>query len=310
MASRNIWVTGSRGFIGKHLVNALRNAHFQVRSFSNNPDVKIGKKDTEPDCFFVDYSSDSDIAQQIERFGLPDIFIHLGWAEMPHPASELHLTENVKAGNTLIETFFRAGLRRFIFVGSMNEYGGRIGPLSEDMPPEGRLTNYARGKIRVADYGFQSARNHHKTFIHIRLFYVYGPGQRKESLINQLHHAYRQGMDVKLGPCEHFRDYIHVLDAVEGIRLISDLDASTTVNLGSGTVIKLKDFVTLFWKTLGADPKRLKFGAYSMREDEPDQPQSYADLSHLKGLTNWLPSLSVEDGIKITIEKLNQSPSI
>ena len=306
MKSKTIWLTGSRGFIGKHLVQALKETSFQIKCFTNSPLEETDKQNGELDCFFMNYLSETDIKRQVDLFGLPDIFLHMGWADMPKPESELHLSENVNAGKTLIETLFKLGLKKFLFIGSMNEYGGRIGLLSENMKPQGRLTNYAKGKIDVADFGFQNAKLYKKIFIHIRLFYVFGPGQRKGSLINELYIAGRQGVDVKLGPCEHYRDYIHVLDAVKGIYLASNVNKSTTINLGSGTFIRLKDFVILFWETLRADTERLKFGAYSMREGEPEQPRSYADLTHLKKLTNWLPSRSIEDGIKLTIEQLNQ----
>lgn len=306
MKSKTIWLTGSRGFIGKHLVQVLKEARFQIKCFTNNPAAETETQNREQDCFFMDYLSETDIKRQVDLLGLPDIFIHLGWADMPKPESELHLSENVKAGKTLIDTLFKGGLKKFLFIGSMNEYGGRVGLLSENMEPQGRLTNYAKGKTKVAEFGFQSAKLYEKTFIHIRLFYVFGPGQRKGSLINELYQAYLQGTDAKLGPCEQYRDYIHVLDAAEGIYRISNVNESTTVNLGSGTFIKVKDFVILFWKLLGADMERLKFGACSMREGEPEQPRSYADLARLKKLTNWLPLRSIEDGIKITIEKLNR----
>ena len=81
----------------------------------------------------MDFSSELDIKKQIDKFGCPDIFIHLGWGAMERPMSELHLTNNVNEGKLLIETFYSSGLEKFVFIGSMNEYGSRIGSLSENM---------------------------------------------------------------------------------------------------------------------------------------------------------------------------------
>ena len=74
-------------------------------------------------------------------------------------------------------------------------------------------------------------------------------------------------------------------------------------------MIKLKDFVVLFWKTLGGDEERLKFGAQPMRLGEPEQPESFCNLERLKSLANWIPSRSLKEGIEITIKKLEENCS-
>ena len=64
----------------------------------------------------------------------------------------------------------------------------------------------------------------------------------------------------------------------------------------------------MFWDCLGGDKKKLKFGSRSIRSGEPEQPKSFADLTRLKEVTGWIPDLSLEDGIKLMIEKLNEMP--
>ncbi len=55
---------------------------------------------------------------------------------------------------------------------------------------------------------------------------------------------------------------------------------------------------------LGGDSTMLHFGAHRKPDHEPTQPYCYADLDKLKALTNWSPLLSVEDGIKRTVQDL------
>jgi len=172
------------------------------------------------------------------------------------------------------------------------------------MAPQGRLTNYAKAKGEVEKLGFQAAKIYNKTFISVRTFYVFGSGQRQGSLINDLFQAHLKGTSVNLSPCEHYRDYIHVSDVVEGLKRISAINQSTIVNLGSGKVVKLKDFVIDFWMKMGGDIAKLKFGTKSLLPGEPEQPKSYADLTHLKKLTQWQPQLTLEEGILKTIENL------
>lgn len=303
---QTIWLTGSGGFIGSPLVRALKETGADVRCFTNRPIAAAEGRESAHDCIRLDYLNEADIKGQIDRRGLPDVFIHMGWGAMADPESPFHLEKNVQAGKILIRTLFESGLSKFVFMGSMNEYGGRIGSLVETMKPEGRLTSYAKGKIQVAEFGFEAARRLKRTFIHIRSFYVFGAGQRRGSLINDLYQSHGQGQTPALGPCDYYRDYIYVADVVEGILKISGIDESTTVNLGSGNVIKLKDFVTLFWGALGGSKDTLRFGFRPRCPGEPEQPRSYADLTRLKELTNWVPSRSIEDGIDLTIRALKQ----
>jgi nucleoside-diphosphate-sugar epimerase len=306
MGPQTIWVTGSRGFIGSRLVSVLREAGLNVRGCTNQVLSAQPAQSGEASFVAMNYLDAADIRAQVMRFGVPDIFIHSGWGGMATPESAVHLDENVRAGKTLIQTLFEQGVKTFVFVGSMNEYGAREGRLTENMAPEGRLTNYAKAKIEVARFGFEAAKALDKTFIHVRTFYVFGAGQRSGSLINQLYQSYRAGTKVELSPCEHYRDYIHVSEVAEGLRLLCRVPDSTTVNLGSGSAVQVKDFVRLFWKSLGGDEQQLHFGARAVRPDEPAQPRSYADLTHLKALTHWTPSLSLEEGIQRTISDLNR----
>ncbi|MBT6716882.1 MAG: NAD(P)-dependent oxidoreductase [Nitrospina sp.] len=307
MKDKVVWLTGSRGFIGRPLVSALKQNSCEIRCFTNRPLDESGK-DQENDCQYMDYSNSARIKERVENSGVPDILIHMGWGGMTDPGSKVHLEENVEEGKALLNTAFECGVDKFVFIGSMNEYGGRTGALSEDMGPEGRLTNYAKGKIEVAKYGFQRAKELGKVFIHVRPFYVFGPGQRPGSLINDVYCSFKKGDVPELGPCEQFRDYIYVNDVADGILRATDINESVTLNLGSGRYVEVKEFVAKLWDCLGGDMSRLKFGARPMRAGEPDQPKSFADLTRLKEHTGWVPENSLEDGVRLTIKKLDEMP--
>lgn len=305
MKKTTVWLTGSGGFIGSRAAPVLSAAFSKLQCFTNNPETARASGGRFPRTY-MEFSSEGDIRRVVDSCGVPDVFVHLGWGAMEDPGSAEHLEKNVRDSDTLIETLFKAGASRFVFLGSVNEYGARVGELSEDMPAEGRMTNYAKGKAAVAKFGLEKAAELGKTFISIRLFNTYGAGQRSGSLINKLYRCYTTRTRADLGPCEHFRDYIHVSEVADGIGRISEIQKSTIVNLGSGRVIQVRDFVTTFWKLLGGSPDQLVIGANPMRAGEPEQPRSYADLTRLKTLTGWTPTLSVEDGIRLTIRELHE----
>lgn len=300
---RKIWISGSRGFIGRYLVSELENI-CEIKCLSNTIYEKTFDHDVNPPIF-VDFQREKDISNIIENLGVPDVFIHSGWGGVGNPHAEVHLGDNVSQSKNLIKVLYKAGLDKFVFLGSMDEYGDQRGSLYENMVSKGRITNYAKGKIAVAKFGFEMAKEMNKKFVHIRLFYTYGPLRREGTLIQDLYRGYKMNKVVSLGHCERYRDYIYLSDTLKGIRLLSNIEESTTVNLGSGKAIKLKEFVNIFWKKLGGKPEMLQFGDKPMGEEQT-QP-NYANLDKLQKLTGgWKPSISIEDGIQLTIKELDR----
>ena len=44
------------------------------------------------------------------------------------------------------------------------------------------------------------------------------------------------------------------------------------------------------------------FETYQIKKNDPVYPKSYANLKKLNSLTNWSPTLSIEEGIKKTVD--------
>jgi len=252
----------------------------------------------------MDFSDRSHIREILGKYGVPDTFIHLGWGNVYQPHDPVHLTTNLQDGMNLVDELYDFGAERFLLVGSSSEYGERTGALSEEIEPLGQTNDYVRAKSQLASYGLKMAEERSKKFIHVRLFYAYGAGQKHNSLINQLFRSHLEGARISLSPCEQYRDYIHVSDAAEGIKRICNVNRSAILNLGSGAVIQLREFVELLWKELGSSPDLLAFGAHDRPVHEQSQPHAFADLTNLRTLTSWSPSLSISEGIKRTVSQL------
>ena len=297
--NNTIWLSGSRGFVGAYVKQSLISSGYHVKCVSNT-----FSKDSQGLIVFIDFSKKKSIKDAILEHGVPSTFIHLGWGDVYDPHHESHLNENLQNGINLIDQLYESGLQRFILIGSSSEYGNQEGELKESLLPVGVLNNYIRGKRALANYGLKASSEINRIFIHVRLFYAYGAGQTHNSLINQLFKNSLDGTQMNLSPCQHYRDYIHVSDVAEGLNRITKVKNSGVINLGSGSVIQLKEFVKLFWKECKADPALLNFGSHDVSVLEQSQPRSYASLSNLNSLTNWKPKTNVKDGIRKTIEQL------
>jgi len=295
--NQTIWISGSRGFIGNHLVNYLKKDYL-VKSLSNGPNYKSENNHIE-----LNFLKATDLQKLISNNSVPDIFIHLGWGSMTDPSSKTHIHENINMSKNLIDMLYDNGLKKFLFLGSMTEYGGLEGILSENMKSGNVLTNYAKGKSIVGSYGIQQAKLKNKIFIHMRLFYTFGPGQRSNSLINLIYRFFKNNEIPEFYPGEKYRDYIYIDDVVKGIKLLCNVNQSTIVNLGSGKSTKLQDFILKFWEKLGGNLDDLKF-VEKINIDEERQPNCFSDQTRLYELIKWKPIITVDEGIQLTVDKL------
>jgi nucleoside-diphosphate-sugar epimerase len=294
-----VWLTGGSGFIGRRLTRFLE-SRTKVVPITVNPSATQASDGR----IFLDLDDPDSVRRLIDKIGAPASFLHLGWGGMTTPNADIHLGKNIEVGRVLLRRLYDIGLRRFILVGSIDEYGDNAGLLREEMPALGRLTRYAEGKRILCKLGFEEAERFGRTFIHVRLTNTYGPGQRSGSLLNKLYALHLGDGPVDLGPCDNFRDYIYVDEAAEGLARLSVVDKSAIVNLGGGRPILLRDFVLAFWRHLGADSARMSFGTLPRRPDEPTQPMAWVELTRLEALTGWIPTLSLDQGLQRTITEL------
>ena len=297
MVNKCIWLTGSRGFIGCYVKKRLVKSGYKVHCISNNVI-------DDEDLIQIDFSKRNEIRNGLKKTGVPEIAIHMGWGNTDDPHHNNHITLNVDNSIKLIDEMYLAGVQKIIFMGTSSEYGELSGLLKEDTKLPKKMNNYIEGKRTVGSFGLDLAKKINRDFINVRLFYTYGAGQRDNSLINQIYKCSLGNENMKLSPCEHYRDYIYVSDVAAGIEQFFKVKGVHTLNLGSGAVIQLKKFVETIWLSLGADPDRLIFGAHEQPLTEQSQPKAIADLSNLKKLTNWLPEISIEDGIAVMVNDL------
>jgi nucleoside-diphosphate-sugar epimerase len=296
MHNNQIIFTGGNGFIGRHLIQSLEKNSNKVFKLSSHRELKKGlsSKDLNFQYLFENNKNLKNVK----------VAYLLGWGEMKNPASDYHIDENVNSSKNLISELYSNGIDKIIFLGSATEYGERKGLLSENNHSEGLLTKYAEGKMEVAKFGFEMAMKYEKTFLHIRLFYTYGPFQRKSSLINYLINCYGNNEKPKLGSGNYYRDYIYLSDAIKGIILLSNTDESLTINLGSGSAVEVKEFVSELWRILGGDIADIQFGSRPMKSTEPKQQYAYADISLMKKIIKWSPGVSLTNGLKKTLASI------
>jgi nucleoside-diphosphate-sugar epimerase len=88
------------------------------------------------------------------------------------------------------------------------------------------------------------------------------------------------------------RDFVHIDDCIEAtLRILATVNDGSAVNIGSGKLINFREVARLFAKLEGYEPE------IKPLEDKPVGVHSrYADISHMKAVLDWQPAIGIEEG--------------
>jgi nucleoside-diphosphate-sugar epimerase len=262
-------VTGGTGFIGNYVVNSLLDKGIEVVVIDIN-DNKTKDSDWFQKVEFLhhdinDLSSD-EILQKIASCGK---LIHLAWVGLPNYSELFHFEENLLPQYLFLKKLVSLGLSDLTITGTCFEYGMKSGPLSTNMPSDPQ-NPYALAKDTLRKFLQQLQQKENFKLKWLRLFYMYGKGQSKNSILSQLEQAIKNGDEVfNMSGGEQIRDYLHVMDAAKLIteRSLSN-DQNGIFNICSGVPITIRKLVEDY---LLENKKSIKlnYGYYQYPDWEP-----------------------------------------
>jgi len=271
---KTVLVTGSNGFIGKHLVKGLIKRNFKVIEFS---------------------LPHNDIREEININEKVDLIFHLAALLKETDYSELHKTNVLGTRNVI--NFALKNHAKLIFA-STYVYGNPD-KLPVDETVELRPTsNYTKSKIEAENLIINSGLN----FIILRQFNIYGPGQDGNMLIPLILKQIKENKEITLmGKPTPKRDFLYVGDLIDGMLLAADYlnnnrAVKSIINMGSGKSYSVEETVRLIQKIKGTN----KETRYQRNSSESEVFDSCADISKAKRILNWSPIIGIEEGLKKT----------
>ncbi|HEX6558751.1 MAG TPA: NAD(P)-dependent oxidoreductase, partial [Longimicrobiales bacterium] len=186
-----------------------------------------------------------------------------------------------------------------VHVGSALEYGTSPGNLSEDTV-EQPTTLYGRTKLSGTQVVANFSRQRGLHGITARLFTVYGPGERAERLLPTLLRAAREAAPIPLTAGLQRRDFTYVEEVADGLLRLGVVRSRdhAVVNLASGRLNTVREFVETAADIIGLERERLRFGALPTRQEE----MSHAPVTNerLRSLTGWTPQIDIMTGLRRT----------
>ena len=297
-----IYVTGHSGMVGSALVRLLRKRGFENLILRNHSELDLR------DFYAV---------KELFESQKPDIVIlaaaRVGGiqANLDYPAEFLY--DNLQIQNNVIHQSFLGKVKKFCFLGSSCIYPREcLQPMKEQYLLTGLLepTNegYSLAKIAglkmVEYYGRQYGFNG----ISVMPCNLYGTNNSFDPLhshvLSALIKKFVDAVDSKTnnvivwGTGSAKREFMHVDDVAEAILFLMDnYDSSEFINIGWGIDISIRELAELIAQKV--DYK----GSIKWDATKPDgMPRKCVDVSHLNAL-GYTPKISLEDGIKKTIEE-------
>jgi UDP-glucuronate 4-epimerase len=314
----HVVVTGSAGFIGSHVTEALVARGHRVTgidSFDGYLYASSVKRDNAralsrlPADRFTLIEADIADAEAMRRLvGGPDVDVVCHLAALagvrPSLAEPLRYIQTNLHGTTAILEAMRHGrCRRLVFASSSSVYGARgsgdlrqVAAFREDDPCLAPASPYAATK-RAGELLCSTYRDLFGIGVsNLRFFTVYGPRQRPDMAIHKFAASIAAGRPLTLfGDGQSRRDYTFVDDIVAGV--VASIERVVPghwgiYNLGNTGTISLADLVALIERVVGRQ------AVIERLPDQPgDVPLTYADITNAARDLDYRPITGVEEGV-------------
>jgi len=266
-----VLVTGATGFIGSHLIRELlKSKTNQIVATSRSID-KAKKSDWFSKVEYIEYDFNEGTGENLyDFFGKPDQLIHLAWEDLSDYSSPSHIDVILPNHCEFIESMVVGGLKDVVVTGTCFEYGMIEGCLSEDIDTKPE-NPYAVAKDSLRKFIVNLQKKHSFVYKWIRLFYMYGDGQSKTSLMYLLDKTIQDKNKVfNMSGGDQLRDFLPIDEVVRNISLITKQNShlNQVVNCCSGKPISVKNLVEHYLEEKKYKI-RLNLGFYPYPDYEP-----------------------------------------
>ncbi len=256
-------VTGASGFVGRHVVSALRARGIGVVALGRRPHAQAH------DLRWVPFDLAAPAGPGIDALREVDALVHLAWEGLPNYRARRHLDDELPRQRAFVDAALAAGVRRLVVAGTCFEYGMREGELHERLEPA-PANPYGEAKDALRRHAEEACAVHGCGLAWARLFYLYGDGQAPTSVWSQLNDHVRRGEPgFPMSGGQQVRDFLPIGSAAEQLARLAEVRrAAGVVNLCSGQARTLEQTVRGWIAEHGWDI-RLELGRFPYPCHEP-----------------------------------------
>lgn len=299
-------VTGGAGFLGSHLCDAMIVQGWEIVCIDNlvtGARENIQHLEKKSQFQFMD----RDVSEPFEVEPPIDAVMHFASPASPDDYLKFPI-ETLKVGS--FGTFHALELARkhgarFLMASTSECYGDpEVSPQSETywghVNSVGPRSVYDEAKrfSEAATMAYQ--RKYSLETRIVRIFNTYGPRMRLNdgrALPNFLFQALSGQPITVYGDGKQTRSFCYVSDLIEGILRLLNSNERLPVNIGNPHEITILEFAKRIRAITG---DRVEIIYRPLPQDDPKRRQP--DITKAKGLLNWEPKVSLEEGLQLTLD--------
>lgn len=240
-----ILVTGGNGYIGKNLINFLREKNLEIYSPIRNKKLA----DENNDFTYLDINSSTNWRDLLEKI---DVVVHILGAshisKNKKSNENLFKEVNVHLTKNLCEQAAECNVKKFIFLSSISVHGPYLGKKINENTKVNPRNYYARSKFLAEEIVKKICSLNNIDFTIIRPTTVYGkdaPGN-----IKYLNFFINNGFSLPFASLKNTRSYLHIQNLIDFIYrcIMSELSKNQIFPLSDNYDLKLKELILILSK--------------------------------------------------------------
>lgn len=304
MNTPRLLVIGGTGFIGHHLLKSVQQKGWKMTSVSLNSPTEERFVDGVHYLHF-DMANQSLVKKYLgEDFNyvvnLSGYINHQLFRDGGSHLIDTHFT----ALQNLLEVLPRRKLKRFVQIGSSDEYGNASAPQLEDLR-EKPISPYSFAKVASTHFLQMLHRTENFPAVTLRLFLTYGPGQDAGRFLPQIIRGCLDDVTFPTTEGKQIRDFCYVDDTVRAIlqTLVVPEAVGNIINIASGKPVSIREMIEKVRMISGSGNPL--YGKVNYRPGE--NMSLYANIFKAKRILNWEPIINIDKGLKKSIDWFENS---
>ena len=299
-------VTGGAGFIGSHLAEELLRRGHRVRVVDSLITGKRTNLESIPAAEFMEGDlAEPEVAGRATA-GMDYVLHQAAIPSVPRSVEDPATSNraNITATLNVLVAARNAGVKRLVYAGSSSAYGDTPTlPKHEGMPTD-PLSPYALQKLVGEQYCRLFTKLYGFPTVTTRYFNVFGPRQDPGSpysgVISLFATAVLNGRDpIIYGDGEQTRDFTYIANVVDGVLRACEAPnvAGEVINVATGGRISLNELLRVLNGLVRTSVRPVHKGPRA-----GDVRDSQADIAKARRLLGYEPSVSLEEGLRRTLE--------